>query len=115
MSFKKLSKAPVNGEEKDLGRCFVKTDKSNRKIYKCDYIDIIKMIETESQIREWGRSIGVVIPKDAVIKERIKTGDVVKLLIRKKTNPIKKTFGMLKFKKSTDEILKESDKECWDE
>ena len=73
------------------------------------------MIEVESQIREWGRSLGVVIPKNAIIGEKIKAGDIVKLLIKKKTNPIKKTFGILKFKKSTDEILEESDEECWDE
>jgi len=30
-------------------------------------------------------------------------------------NPLKKTFGTLKFKKSTDEVLNESDKEAWDE
>ena len=73
------------------------------------------MIETESQIRVWGRSLGVVIPKDAIIEGNIKSGDVVKLLIKKESTPLKETFGTLKFKKSTDEILKESDKECWDE
>ena len=71
------------------------------------------MIETEAQIREWGRSVGIVIPKDMVIKERIKVGDNVKILIKKKSNPIKETFGIFKFKRSTDEILNEIDREGW--
>jgi len=71
------------------------------------------MIETEAQIREWGRSVGVVIPKEVVVKERIKVGDNVKILIKKKSNPLKETFGILRLKRSTDEILKEIDKESW--
>ena len=73
------------------------------------------MIETEAQVKEWGRSIGIIIPKDAVIKERIKVGDIVKILINKKKNPLKETFGILKLKKTTEEILKEIDKESWNE
>jgi len=73
------------------------------------------MIETETQVKEWGRSVGVIIPKDATIKERIKVGDVVKLLIKKKTNPVKETFGILNFKRTTEEILKEVDAESWNE
>ncbi len=37
-----------------------------------------------------------------------------KQLIKKKSL-LKETFGKLKFKKSTKELLKESDKEDWDE
>lgn len=73
------------------------------------------MFETEAQVREWGRSIGIVIPKDAVIKERIKVGDSVKILINKKQNPLKETFGILKLKKKTEDILKEIDKEGWND
>jgi hypothetical protein len=72
------------------------------------------MIETEAQVREWGRSVGIVIPREAVIKEKIKVGDNVRILIKKKSNPLKETFGILKLKKSTDELLKEIDKEGWD-
>lgn len=73
------------------------------------------MIEIQSQVREWGRSIGVVIPKDAVVSEHLKAGDTVELLLLKKTNALKETFGTLKFKKTTDEILKEIKGESWDE
>ncbi|MFO8016081.1 MAG: AbrB/MazE/SpoVT family DNA-binding domain-containing protein [Candidatus Woesearchaeota archaeon] len=73
------------------------------------------MIEVESQLRKWGRSMGVVIPKDAVIHEDLKTGDRIELLILKKSNALKETFNTLKFKRSTDEILKEVDEEGWNE
>lgn len=72
------------------------------------------MIETEAQVKEWGRSVGIVIPKDAVLKEKIAVGDIVKILINKRENPLKKTFGIIKFKRSTEDILKEIDKEGWD-
>jgi len=73
------------------------------------------MIETEAQVKEWGRSVGIVIPKDAVLKERIAVGDTVKILINKKGNPLKNTFGIIKFKRSTEEILREIDKDGWNE
>ncbi len=41
--------------------------------------------------------------------------DNLDIIITKKGNSLKDTFGILTFKKSTQEILDESDKECWDE
>ncbi len=73
------------------------------------------MINVESKVREWGRSLGVVIPKDLVSKEKIRAGDKIKLMIIKDHNSIKKTFGTFKFKKTTEEMLKEADKEAWNE
>ncbi len=74
------------------------------------------MITVTAKIREWGSSKGVVIPQEAAIKEKLKTGDEVELMIRKKTgkNPLKETWGTMKFSRPTDEILKEVDKEGWD-
>ena len=73
------------------------------------------MLEVEVKVRKWGRSFGVVIPKDKVKKEGIKENETIKLLITKKTNVLKETFGTMKFKRSTQEILDESDREDWDE
>ncbi len=73
------------------------------------------MEEMESQVREWGRSLGIVIPKKVVSKERLKAGDTIKILLVKRSNAIRKTFGTFKFKKSTEEMLHEADRECWDE
>lgn len=71
------------------------------------------MEATDAILRKWGRSLGVVIPKEIAKKEGIKVNDKVEILIRKKSNVIKETFGTLKFKESTDKILKEIDKDLW--
>ena len=73
------------------------------------------MIEVEAKVRKWGRSLGVVIPKEKAIDEDIKENEVVHLLIGKRRNVLKETFGTLKLKRTTQEILDESDREDWDE
>lgn len=73
------------------------------------------MQEVESVLRMWGRSVGVVIPKKTVAQEGLKPGETVKILIVKKTNAMKKTFGVARLKRSTEEILKEIDEEGWNE
>jgi len=71
------------------------------------------MKEVETQVREWGRSFGVVIPKKTVLEGHLKAGDTVTLLILKKSNPIKKTFGTFRFRRNTKDMLREADKEAW--
>lgn len=73
------------------------------------------MIEVETKVRKWGRSFGIVIPKEKIREEGIKENETIRLLIGKKTNVLKETFGTLKFKRTTQEILDESDREDWDE
>lgn len=73
------------------------------------------MIEVEAKVRKWGRSFGVVIPKEKIRNEGIRENETIKLLIAKKTNVLKETFGTMKFKRTTQEILDESDREDWDE
>ena len=73
------------------------------------------MLEVKGKVRGWGRSLGVVLPKESAKQEGIGRNDTVTLLITKNRNVLKETFGTLKFKKTTDEILKESDEEAWDE
>ncbi len=73
------------------------------------------MIEVETKVRKWGRSFGVVIPKEKIKEERIKENETIMLLIGKKKNVLREAFGTFKFKKSTEEMLRESNKECWDE
>ena len=73
------------------------------------------MIAIESELREWGRSLGVVVPKEAVLREQLRAGDTVKLIILKASNALNNTFGRLKLKHSTDEILKEIDETAWKE
>ena len=73
------------------------------------------MMEVEAKVRKWGRSFGVVIPIEKIKAEGIKENETIKLLITKKSNVLKETFGTMKFKRSTQEILDESDREDWDE
>ena len=86
-------------------------------LYNLDYTNIINdnMLEVKSKVREWGRSLGIVLPKEDIKHEGIKEGDTVTILVSKKRNVLKETFGTLKFKRPTDEILKESDRQAWDE
>ncbi len=73
------------------------------------------MLEVEAKVRKWGRSFGVVIPKEKIKEEGIKENETVRLLIAKRNNVLKETFGTLKFKKSTDDMMREIDKELWGE
>ncbi len=70
------------------------------------------MIERETKLRVWGNSIGLVIPKEDVIKENLHPDQKVKVIITPiKTVKVKDILGRLKFKKSTEEIIKDVDKE----
>ena len=73
------------------------------------------MIEVEAKVRKWGRSFGVVVPMDKIKKENFSENEEVNVLISKKKNPIKETFGTAKFKRPIKEILDEGDRESWDE
>jgi len=74
------------------------------------------MIEVKSKLRRWGNSFGIVIPLKAIIGEKVKEGDEVNVLLSKdKENVLKEIFGTFKFKKSTDKIMREIDKELYNE
>ena len=69
------------------------------------------MIEITTKIRKWGNSFGIVIPHSKVEKDSIKEGNEVNVLINKNENILKETFGTFKFKKSTQKMIDEIDKE----
>lgn len=70
------------------------------------------MIERETRLRAWGNSIGVVIPKEDVIKENLHADQKVKVIIAAiESIKVKDIFGKLKLKRSTGQIMKETDKE----
>lgn len=73
------------------------------------------MIEFEATLRKWGRSLGMVIPNNVVVKEKLKEGVKVKVTLSHNKNPLRETFGKVKLKESTDKIMREVDKELWDE
>ena len=73
------------------------------------------MIEVITKLRKWGNSFGIVIPHSKVEKESIKEGTEVKVLINENENVLKETFGTFKFKKSTQEMMGEIDKELYND
>ncbi len=70
------------------------------------------MMEIKATTKKWGNSIGVLIPKDVVKEEKIKPNQEIMLMIS--TRPITKgkdIFDTLKFKESTEKLMREIDKE----
>lgn len=68
----------------------------------------MEVIETKA--KEWGNSLGIVIPKEIARKEHIKGGKTLKILIIKDNRELlRKSFGALKgrFKKSSQQIKDE--------
>jgi len=62
----------------------------------------------ETVTKQWGNSIGVVIPRDTVDKLNLKPNESVVIEIIKKENPLKELFGAIKMKKPTEQIIKEA-------
>jgi len=70
------------------------------------------MIEIKTKIRKWGNSFGVVIPKKEIKKVEVGEGEDVFVFIKKEGNDgLRDTFGKFKFRKSTDKIMEEIDKD----
>lgn len=70
------------------------------------------MIEIKAKTKKWGNSIGILIPKEAVRKEKIKPDQEVVIVLTSK--PITKAgdlMGTMKFSKPTAQLMKELDKE----
>ncbi len=59
--------------------------------------------------KQWGNSIGITIPKEIIEKEHITLRKKVKFFVVGDVNEIKETFGSLKIKKSTQQIMDEID------
>ena len=61
--------------------------------------------------KQWGNSVGIVIPKEVVDTFHIKPGEELIMHIEKKQNVLKELFGALPFKEPTEKILRETQKE----
>lgn len=70
------------------------------------------MVEFEAQIKKWGNSLAVILPKDR-FKGKFKVGKKIRLISIEDVN-LSKEFGSLKniLKKPTEQIMKEID-EGW--
>jgi putative addiction module antidote len=72
------------------------------------------MEELTTKIRKWGNSYGIIIPQEILKRKNIKEGEKIDAIIIKRGNVLKETFGTAKFKKSTEQMMKETDKELYD-
>lgn len=83
------------------------------------YIDIIiwwsGLVEVELVLKKWGRSFGAVIPMQSVKELGLKENDHILASLSKDKTPMQLTFGSLKMKRSTAQLLAESDRVAWDE
>ena len=64
--------------------------------------------------KQWGNSIGIIIPKKVAKEKSIKAEDVVLVEIEKKSKQktvLQELSGALPFKKPTEQLLRESRKE----
>ena len=73
------------------------------------------MIEIKTKLRKWGNSLGIVVPQKKLEKEHMKEGEEVRAFLIKKSNVLKETFGTFKFKKSTQQMVDEIDRELYNE
>ena len=74
------------------------------------------MVELKTELRKWGNSFGLVVPKAIVRKEKLKTHQKITVLLLKESNTLKKTFGMAKgWKTPTKKILEQTDRELYND
>lgn len=74
------------------------------------------MIRVKAKVKKWGNSLAVLIPSQEAKIEGLKDNDEVDFTInKKKKNPLKELWGKYKFSESTDKMLKEADKELWND
>ena len=71
------------------------------------------MLELDLKTKRWGNSIATIIPESVVKETGIKPGNTIRMLIPTKKINLKKDFGSMKFKKTTDKLMREVD-EGWD-
>ena len=68
-------------------------------------------VATNVKTKQWGNSIGIIIPKDLVNDLSLVPGEEVAIEISKKQNVLKELFGALNWGKDKQKVLKEVRKE----
>lgn len=67
----------------------------------------------EGKLKKWGSSLGLIIPKEIVLKERLKAGEEIIFDIKKKI-AVKEIFGSLKNWKIDPQKVKDMLRKEWD-
>lgn len=62
-------------------------------------------MSTAVKTKQWGNSIGIIIPKNLVNDLSIVPGEELSIEIKKKENVLQELFGAIKLKRKTKEIL----------
>ena len=77
------------------------------------YIIILKVILMciEAKTKNWGNSLGVIIPRDMVKELGITAGEEIILDVQKKSTVLKELFGSIPLKRKTHQILNDVHKE----
>ncbi len=63
--------------------------------------------------KQWGNSIGIIIPKDVVKDLGLHAGDEVAMDLKRKGNVLKKLWGALDFGENWEEEFKQFKQERW--
>ena len=75
------------------------------------------MVECDAITKKWGNSLGVTLPKDIVQKANLKENETIHIIIVKRNDVFKRTFGMLKgkIKEDTQTIKNKLRKELYND
>ncbi len=75
------------------------------------------MVEAEAEVRKWGNSLGIIIPKETVKRENIREKEKIRFIIVRDSSALKETFGMVKgkWKKSARQIKDQARKELYND
>lgn len=68
-------------------------------------------MEAIVKTKDWGNSLGIVIPREMVYELHLAAGEEVAIGITKKQNVLKELWGALPLKRKTAEILQDVRKE----
>ena len=69
-------------------------------------------LQTKTRIKEWGNSLGIIIPREIAIKEDLSPNDEVVITITKKDN-IEDFFGKGKRLKINSQEMKDEGRKAW--
>jgi len=74
------------------------------------------VIEIKTKLRKWGNSFGIVVPQKAVEQAKVNEGEEIRaFILESKPVNLKKLWGAHKFKQTGDEIMREIDRELYDD
>lgn len=70
----------------------------------------------KTELKKWGNSMAVVIPRETVEKEHLMENEKLTLIIVKESkNVLKETFGTFKFKKTGQQLKDEIRRELYND